>query len=645
MKEKILTIKNLEIKFQVRKKLLTAIRNVSLDLYDEEILAIVGESGSGKSVITKSFTGMIESNGFISDGSIIYNPINPSEDDYFKKSVDLVSMQKELIDKYTIKSIKRSIKAELKYEYKKIKYLKKINKEHLDILIDQKKKVLAKLENKHALFSRNKKINIKMESIKSNIEKLVNYEEYLINNDRKKSMRQEIFESIYHLKVDYRKINGITLIDKFKIKKIINYMKRIKDFLQKEKNEEDTKLLKSLLKDNLFHLIVNKFLLNKKKNKKSQALKVYFKENFTKYGINFFEQELSFNKIEELNKMYEAKIEQYKQNENIKGLLSKSIFSFIEHYSNCAYNFKIEDDIEDLIIKLIVENKFDNEIYERIIAQWNHVKKFKFFNKFSSLNLLKKLRGKTIATIFQDPMTSLNPLLSVGFQISEVLRKKWNYSRKKAKKEAINLLEKVGIKEPKKRYKDIPGQYSGGMRQRVVIAIALACKPKILICDEPTTALDVTIQAQILELIQDLQKEYKFAVVFITHDLGVVAKIADRVAVMYAGQIVEFGLTDEVFHDPKHPYTWSLLSSLPQLSEKGKKLYSIKGSPPSLFKKLKGDSFSERSDYALEIDKIYEPPMFQVSETHYAKTWLLDKRAPKINKPEILNELKNKVEE
>ena len=205
------------------------------------------------------------------------------------------------------------------------------------------------------------------------------------------------------------------------------------------------------------------------------------------------------------------------------------------------------------------------------------------------------------------------------------------------------MLKKVGIKDAEKRYDDFPFQYSGGMRQRVVIAIALACAPDILICDEPTTALDVTIQAQILNLIIELKKEYGFTVIFITHDLGVVAEIADRVAVMYAGQIIEYGTVNDIYYDARHPYTWSLLSSLPQLGEKGETLYSIIGTPPSLFNKVEGDAFAPRNPYALAIDFVKEPPMFKVSDTHYAKTWLLDPRSPKVDRPKILDEISARV--
>ena len=263
--------------------------------------------------------------------------------------------------------------------------------------------------------------------------------------------------------------------------------------------------------------------------------------------------------------------------------------------------------------------------------------------KFTTNEEWRQVRGKRISTIFQDPLTSLNPLRKIGSQIAEVITLHRGLSKEEAKQEAINLLKRVGINDAERRYNDYPFQYSGGMRQRVVIAIALACSPDILICDEPTTALDVTIQSQILSLIQELKEEYGFTVIFITHDLGVVAQVADRVAVMYAGQIIELGTAEDVFYDPRHPYTWALLSSLPQLGQKGENLYSITGTPPSLFNEIKGDAFAERNKYAMKIDFVKEPPMFKVSETHYAKTWLLDPRSPKVERPAIISEIPNRI--
>ena len=252
-----------------------------------------------------------------------------------------------------------------------------------------------------------------------------------------------------------------------------------------------------------------------------------------------------------------------------------------------------------------------------------------------------KIRGKRIAMVFQDPMTSLNPLKPVGKQIEEAFTLHNKVSKEEAKKRTLELLEDVGIAEPERRYKQYPHEFSGGMRQRVVIAIAMACVPEILICDEPTTALDVTIQAQILDLLRKLQDKYALTIIYITHDLGVVANVADRIAVMYAGDIVEIGSCEEVFYDPKHPYTWALLSSLPQLGVKGEDLYAIKGTPPNLFLPLRGDAFAARNPQALKIDFLHRPPYFEVSPTHKARTWLLDPRAPKIEPPAAIKNIRN----
>ena len=259
--------------------------------------------------------------------------------------------------------------------------------------------------------------------------------------------------------------------------------------------------------------------------------------------------------------------------------------------------------------------------------------------KFKTEKQWLKVRGKEIAMVLQDPMTSLNPLKTIGAQILEAIELHQGLHGEQARKEMLSILTDVGITEPERRAKQYPHEFSGGMRQRVVIAIAVACRPKILICDEPTTALDVTIQAQILRLIHDLREKYQLTTVYITHDLGVVANVADRIAVMNAGDIVEIGLCEEVFYQPKHPYTWALLSSLPQMGVKGEPLYSIHGTPPNLFQEIKGDAFAPRNPKALKIDFEKRPPYFDVSETHKARTWLLDPRAPKIDPPDAVIKL------
>ena len=243
------------------------------------------------------------------------------------------------------------------------------------------------------------------------------------------------------------------------------------------------------------------------------------------------------------------------------------------------------------------------------------------------------VRGKKIAMVMQDPMTSLNPLKKIGKQIQESIEHHQGLKGAEAKKAAIEMLAKVGIPDPERRYEQYPHEFSGGMRQRVVIAIAAACRPQILICDEPTTALDVTIQAKILELIRSIQKERGISVIYITHDLGVVAKVADYVDVMYAGKIVETGTIDEIFYEPRHPYTWGLLSAMPDLDTADDRLYTIPGSPPNLLHEKPGDAFAPRNHFALNIDDEVDPPMFKITDTHYAATWLLDPRAPKVDMP------------
>ena len=255
-----------------------------------------------------------------------------------------------------------------------------------------------------------------------------------------------------------------------------------------------------------------------------------------------------------------------------------------------------------------------------------------------------KIRGKKISLVFQDPLSALNPIMKIGKQITEALILSKSIDRDGAKARAIELMDAVGIPQPELRYDQYPFQFSGGMRQRIVIAIALASNPEVLICDEPTTALDVTIQAKILELINEIKRERGLSIIFITHDMGVVANMADRICVMYAGKIVEVGTSDEIFYEPAHPYTWARLSSMPDLDTK-EELFSIPGAPPNMLAPPKGDAFAPRNKYALEIDFEEEPPFFKLSDTHYAATWLLHPDAPKVEMPEILAHRIQKMKE
>lgn len=249
----------------------------------------------------------------------------------------------------------------------------------------------------------------------------------------------------------------------------------------------------------------------------------------------------------------------------------------------------------------------------------------KFSNKKMDL-----IRGKDISMVFQDPMTSLNPTFSVGKQIMESILIHEKISKRLAKEKAIRLMEQVGINNAKIRFNQYPYHFSGGQRQRIVIAIALSCNPKVLIADEPTTALDVTIQYEILELLKEIQEKTKVGIILVTHDLGVVANIADKVAVMYAGEIIEFGKVDEIFYNGQHPYTLALMRAIPSLDINNEYLDTIKGMPPDLVHPPKGDAFAIRNENPLNIDFRQEPPMFNLSKTHRAKTWLLHEKAIKI---------------
>ena len=270
-----------------------------------------------------------------------------------------------------------------------------------------------------------------------------------------------------------------------------------------------------------------------------------------------------------------------------------------------------------------------------------------------AVNLLKSkatwreehINGSHIAMVFQDPMTSLNPTMRIGSQLIGAIRSHERISRTEAYARSLRLLTEVGITAPEERMKQFPHQLSGGMRQRVVIAIALSCNPDILICDEPTTALDVTVQEKILRMINRIQAQRQLSVVFITHNMGVVARVADYVNVMYAGKVVESGTIVDIFYDPRHPYTWGLLSSIPEVESTGTDLYSIPGTPPDLRKEIRGDAFAPRNRYAMEIDYKAQPPMFRISDTHYAATWLLDERAPKVERPPELEQRIRRLKE
>lgn len=570
----LLSVKDLIVKFHVRGRVLTAIRGVSLDIYENESIAIVGESGSGKSVFTKTFAGMLDSNGFIDNGKIIFSDEELSDtvvklNDNAKK---VIAENKKKLDEYS----------------------------RLEFGTDTYKAILE-LESE-----KRRRADISKEEAEA-------YEKELLELKRERT-------NTFNLKQTY---DPSKEKDKIKEagKKISELDTKIRAF-EKEHEQKVKERANSLAHDTAYNQEFDKKMAELKAKHAKEVSEAISAETEARNEILAKEVYLSVGRFGFRKRM--------KQNNALLDALKEAM--------KLGVDLSDEEQRNAVFDKVTFRVKYLDENSERL-------------HGICILNLANirdgrdwsQIRGTKIATVFQDPMTSLNPIITIGKQITSVIMKHQDCTENEARLRALDLMDKVGIPNPEARFDDYPFQYSGGMRQRIVIAIALSCQPKILICDEPTTALDVTIQAQILKLLKDLQKEFNYTIVFITHDLGVVANIADRVAVLYAGQIVEVGTVEEVFYDPRHPYTWALLSSLPQLAERNTTLYSITGTPPSLYNSIVGDAFAPRNPYCMKIDTLEEPPMFKVTDTHYAKTWLLHPDAPKVEKPEGIQNIHEKL--
>ena len=573
-KKVLLSIEDLNVKFRVRGRILTAIRGISLDIYENESIAIVGESGSGKSVFTKTFAGMLDSNGFIDQGKIIFN--DPTLAD---TTVNLTPGARKMMQ-VTLNRLNKDSKLELGAKtYQKI----------VELEAEKKRRASLSDEEREAFESELKEV---------------------------KFVRTELFneKQTYDPKKEKDKIKAAT-------QRLKELDEKIKVLEQREGKEAAARKA-AANQDTAF---------NAKYQSEMAALKAQYQKE-----IQGEISEATRQRNELLNKEIRLSVGRY-------GLIKRTRLTY-RLLAALKKAMQMGVDLDDqeqrnkvfdtVVFRVQYLDETPTALHGTCVINLAHVKESQDW---------VQIRGKRIATVFQDPMTSLNPIITIGKQISSIIMKHQGCSEVEARARALELMHKVGIPKAEQRYDDYPFQYSGGMRQRIVIAIALSCQPKILICDEPTTALDVTIQAQILKLIKDLQKEFGYTTVFITHDLGVVANIADRVAVLYAGQVVELGTVEEVFYDPRHPYTWALLSSMPQLAERNTTLYSITGTPPSLYNSITGDAFAPRNPYCLKIDTIAEPPMFQVSETHFAKTWLLDPNAPKVEKPEGIRDIHEKL--
>ena len=545
-KKVLLQIENLNVKFHVRGRILTAIRGISLDIYENESIAIVGESGSGKSVFTKTFAGMLDSNGFIDQGRIIYNDpeLADTHVDYDDKA------------KLAVKQIKMTLDNASRYEFGAETYKKM-------------KELEAERQIKHTLSDEEKaKFDEKIHELK--VEKTEKFNKKLTLDS--KHDKAEISELTKDIKALDAKIKEVEADKENKIKEHEAAAKADTAY-EKEYSDKLGELTARYAEE-----IAGTVSEDTKKRNELIAKEVYL-------SVGRFKPRRRNKLIKELCKALE---EAMKMGLDLNDDEQKNIV-FDDIAFRVAYLDETADSLHGVCVLNLANIKAEKD--------WTQI------------------RGRRIATVFQDPMTSLNPIITIGKQISSIIIKHQGCSEVEARKRAIELMKKVGIPNAEARYDDYPFQYSGGMRQRIVIAIALSCQPKILICDEPTTALD----------------------------LGVVANIADRVAVLYAGQIVELGTVEEVFYDPRHPYTWALLSSLPQLAQRNTTLFSITGTPPSLYNQIVGDAFAPRNQYCMKVDTLKEPPMFKVTDTHYAKTWLLDPRAPKIEKPEAIQDIHEKL--
>lgn len=573
-KKVLLSVRDLVVKFHVRGRVLTAIRGISLDIYENESIAIVGESGSGKSVFTKTFANMLDSNGFIDQGKIIF-----SDESLANFTVRLGGAQKRMISEV----------AEKLNEYSKLENGAEIYKQMKCLESEARQKASLSDAERAELAD-------KLEELRYEHAEAFNLKQTLDSKHEKDKIRQ-INTQLSDLS---KKIKELEAMEKATVKQRAAAAKKDHAY----QAEYDKKMAQ--LKEKYAAACATPVTQAQRERNLELAKEVCLSVN--RYGF----------------------LDRQKIQRKLMSCLKEAMRQGLDLSRNSVRN----DVFSPAIYRVKLLDETPEQLHGRCIFDLANVKYTKD---------LAQIRGKRIATVFQDPMTSLNPILTIGDQISSIILKHQNCSEREAKIRAIELMKKVGIPNAESRYDDYPFQYSGGMRQRIVIAIALSCQPKILICDEPTTALDVTIQAQILKLIKDLQKEFGYTIVFITHDLGVVANIADRVAVLYAGQIVELGTVEDVFYDPRHPYTWAMLSSLPQLAQRNTELYSITGTPPSLYNTIVGDPFAPRNPYCLKIDTLKDAPMFQVSETHFAKTWLLDPRAPKIEKPEAIQNLHEKL--
>ena len=701
MAEKNLEVKNLRISFRTNNGKVQAVRDISFDLERGRTLAIVGESGSGKSVTSRAIMGILAGNGIVEGGEILYDGkdlLKLHEDDMYKIRGDKIAMifQDPLSSLNPIVKIGKQIteamllknKASRKESRKEFNaMLELLRKNMVDATGDaEEAKKLTQTFNKFCVES-NHLENSYNNSVTNAEDLIANVEDFIfrMSKNQKLDVKATLKEYTDRLK---------RIRDPFFVH---NYTRQLED-LAAELNtaasaygkdtegltsnlEKALKNLEALLREMLEQNRPNFFrigfysmnhpgenLASRDISKLNEEALDYLNENFMNSFIDMQMKAVAHSNKVAYEKKQAVIAELRKAEEYFKGDFTKA--AALKLAGELAD--KVEDSIDRLeILKdsaaytfrtgvtvginkyfAAVKNnpkeqaRFDRQTKRReaLLARGKHVD-WKVIP--ASIRDLEELRRDilNVITRLADRYENLPTELDTrarSVEIIDYLKDKaskvvYRVTRTMAKEKAIKLMEEVGISEPRMRFYQYPFEFSGGMRQRIVIAIALSADPEILICDEPTTALDVTIQAQILELINKLKRERNLSVIFITHDLGVVANMADDIAVMYAGKIVEYGTADDIFYDPRHPYTWALLSSMPDLETK-EKLDAIPGTPPNMIYPPVGDAFADRNKYALEIDFEQQPPMFEVSETHRAATWLLHPDAPKVEVPKIITD-------
>ena len=616
-KEVVLSVKDLKISFSTDHGYVQAVRGVSFDLYKGETLCIVGESGSGKSVTSKTIMGILASNGRIQGGSIMYEGedlTKVSEDEFHRIRGHKIGMifQDPLSSLNPIVRIGKQITEAMLINSSRLKkmYDELVSKELVAYKnsITKKRTTINGAKDKISFLKSEKKK--KVNSIKMHATEIAEGKLYSLKLEYRNNVAHALETCKENNAPLYKELYALKVLIKKKTNDAINEAKK-KNALTK--GQKDREIVKPVIDNSveLARIAVLESQIKENKEKARQEIESLKKEYFANVSIikeeKKKEQAVAHQKIVELKAHYNTLINE-----------ARDDYYRVKKDANETYNPLIKENKKAFKIRSKEAKKIVNNHKADLRKQYlasKHELELKLKEaktehaKLAIINEIKELKTKYISSI--------------------------KITKKEAKERALKIMKEVGISEPEKRFRQYPFEFSGGMRQRIVIAIALTADPDILICDEPTTALDVTIQAQILELINRLKVERNLSCIFITHDLGVVANMADRVAVMYAGKIVEYGTEEDIFYDPRHPYTWALLSSIPDVDSK-EKLEAIPGTPPNMIYPPVGDAFALRSRYAMAIDFKKEPPLFKISDSHYAATWLLDERAPKVEMPQIV---------